>query len=144
MSQEKTVFERIAAKEIPARIVYEDDSVVAFLDARPNHPGHTLVVPRAPHADIFALPEDVAGHLFTVAKKIAVAVKAAVAAEGVNISMNNGAAAGQEVFHAHIHVIPRFADDGGYLGRHEPYASDAEADAIAGKIREALTLDLTK
>jgi histidine triad (HIT) family protein len=138
MSQEKTVFERIAAKEIPARIVYEDESVVAFLDARPNHPGHTLVIPRIAYADIFALPEDVAGRLFAIAKKIAVAVKAAVGAAGVNISMNNGEAAGQEVFHAHIHVIPRFPNDGGYLSLHEPYASDAEADAVAEKIRAAL------
>ena len=138
MSQEKTVFERIAAGEIPARIVYQDDVAIAFLDRSPNHPGHTLVVPRAPHANIFELPDDVAAHIFVVAKKVAAAVKTAVGAEGINIVMNNGEAAGQDVFHSHIHVIPRHPNDGGYRGLHNAYANDAEADAVAEKIRVAL------
>ncbi|HEY4507856.1 MAG TPA: HIT family protein [Candidatus Paceibacterota bacterium] len=135
---EKTIFERIASKEIPARIVYEDEIVVAFLDANPNHKGHTLVAPRNPHADIFALPEEMTGHLFSVAKDAATAVRVATGATGINLVMNNGASAGQDVFHAHVHVIPRRENDGGYLGLHEPYASDAEADEYAEKIRGAL------
>lgn len=138
MSQEKTVFERIVAGELPHRKLYEDDLVYAFLDARPNHPGHSLVVPKAPYPDVFALPDDVAARMFQVARDLAAAVKAATDAEGINLSMNNGAAAGQEVFHAHLHVIPRRTEDGGYLGRHEDYASDAEADTLAEKIRAAL------
>jgi histidine triad (HIT) family protein len=139
MSDEKTVFERIISGELPHRKLYEDDLVYAFLDAFPNHPGHSLVVPKVAYRDLFALPDDVTARMFQVARDLAIAVKEATQAEGINISMNNGAAAGQEVFHAHVHVIPRREGDGGYLGQHRPYANDAEADALSEKIRLVLS-----
>lgn len=135
---EKTIFERIAAHEIPARIVYEDDRLVAFLDANPNHLGHTLVIPRAPHVDLLSLPDDLVGPFFTLVRDVGAAVREAAGAEGLNVVMNNGAAAGQVVFHLHAHVIPRFANDGGYVGRHQQYASEEEAEQYATKIREAI------
>lgn len=134
----KTIFERIISKEIPARIVYEDELAVAFLDAHPNHKGHTLVVPKVPYPDLSAVSDNVAAHLLPLARDVANAVKEATGADGTNIVMNNGAAAGQIVFHCHIHVIPRKNNDAGYLGLHINYASDAEADEYAAKIRSEI------
>lgn len=139
MSQEKTVFEKIIAGEIPHRKLYEDDLVFAFVDAFPNHPGHSLVVPKAPYRDIFELPDDVAARLLQVARDLAKAIREATGAEGINIVMNNGAAAGQVVFHSHIHVIPRRENDGGYLGRKEDFPSDQAADSFAATVRQLLT-----
>jgi histidine triad (HIT) family protein len=138
MSQEKTVFERIVAGELPHRKLYEDGLVFAFLDAFPNHPGHSLVIPKAPYRDIFELPDDVAARLLQVARDLAWAIKEVSGATGVNIVMNNGAAAGQEVFHAHVHVIPRRENDGGYLGFRESFPSDEAADEFAAHVREAM------
>ncbi len=138
MEKEKTIFERIVSGEIPHRKLYEDGLVFAFLDAFPNHPGHSLVIPKAPHRDIFTLPDDVAARMFQVARDLAAAVKEVSGADGVNIVMNNGATAGQVVFHAHIHVIPRREGDGGYLHLRNDFPSDAAADEFATAVREKL------
>lgn len=139
MSQEKTIFQRIIAGEVPHRKLYEDDLVFAFLDAFPNHPGHSLVIPKEPHRDIFELPDATAARMFQVACDLAKAIKEAAGADGINIAMNNGVAAGQVVFHAHLHVIPRRENDGGYLGLRENFASDQEADDFAAKVRAILS-----
>ncbi len=135
---EKTIFQKIIAREIPAIIVYEDDRCVAILDISPINPGHTLVIPRDPYKNIFELPKELLAHLFSVVQKIAGVQKSALGADGVNIIMNNDAAAGQVVFHAHIHVIPRYTGDG-YEHWHSkrPY-NEGEADLIAEKIKNAL------
>ncbi len=86
--------------------VYEDDRVLAFLSNRPVNVGHTLVVPKKHYESIFDISEEEFAHLFVVVKRIAAAVKTAVAAEGVRIIQNNGEAAGQVIFHLHVHVIP--------------------------------------
>lgn len=136
---EKTVFERIISGELPHRKLYEDELVYTFLDAFPNHPGHSLVVPKVPHANIFELPDATAARMFQVARDLASAIKEVSGAAGINVVMNNGAAAGQVVFHAHLHVIPRFENDGGYLGRRESFPSDAAADEFAERVRETLS-----
>jgi len=107
----ETIFSKIIAREIPADIVYEDEVVLAFLDITPVNYGHTLVIPKEPCVNAFdAIPETLA-HMMRVGQKIAQALKAAGLAEGVNLIMNNGAEAGQEVFHAHLHVVPRLTGD---------------------------------
>lgn len=106
-----TVFERIIKREIPAYIVYEDDLVIAFLDISQVTKGHTLVVPKKVYKDVFELDDDIAGHLFKVSVKLAKGIKKAFKAEGLNIVNNNGSEAGQEVFHYHIHLIPRYVGD---------------------------------
>ena len=106
-----TIFSKIITREIPAHIVYEDDVVMAFLDIRPIHPGHTLIIPKQPFTNVFDGDEATLAHMMVVAKKIALAQKKALNVDGVNITMNNEAAAGQEVFHAHLHVIPRYTND---------------------------------
>jgi len=91
---------------------YEDADVVAFLDIQPVNAGHLLVVPRAHHESLQDIPYPLAMHLFEVAMELAPVVKQVAGADGLNIVVNSGAAAGQDVFHYHVHVIPRRADDG--------------------------------
>ena len=91
---------------------YEDSDVVAFLDIQPVNGGHLLVVPREHHESLHDIPHALAMHLFEVAMELAPVVKQVAGADGLNIVVNSGAAAGQDVFHYHVHVIPRRSDDG--------------------------------
>lgn len=91
---------------------YEDADVVAFMDIQPVNAGHALVVPREHFEGIEDIPHRLAMHLFEVAMELAPMVKQVAGAAGMNIVVNSGAAAGQDVFHYHVHVIPRRADDG--------------------------------
>ncbi len=93
-------------------MVYEDSDVVAFLDIQPVNTGHLLVVPRAHHESLSDIPHPLAMHLFEVAMELAPVVKQVARADGLNVVVNSGAAAGQDVFHYHVHVIPRKAGDG--------------------------------
>ncbi len=102
------VFCRIIQKQAPAEFVYEDEWVVAFLSNRPVNEGHTLVVPKKHYVNIYDIPEDEAAYLFKIAKRIAGSVRDAFAAGSVRIVQNTGEAAGQVVFHLHVHVIPMY------------------------------------
>jgi histidine triad (HIT) family protein len=93
-------------------ICYEDKDVVAFMDIQPVNAGHVLVVPREHFASLEDIPRVLATHLFDVAMELAPVVKHVSDADGLNILVNSGAAAGQDVFHFHVHVIPRCPDDG--------------------------------
>lgn len=127
------VFCKIIQGELPAAQVYEDERVVAFLDINPTAVGHTLVVPKAHCADLLGCDADVASAMIKAAQKIAPAVVRATGAEGFNLGMNNGRAAGQIIFHLHLHIIPRRSGDGFKLWGHREYA-DGEMSAIAKKI----------
>ncbi len=129
----KTIFEKVISGELPHYKVYEDEETYAFLDAFPSSYGHTLVIPKKPYKNIYEIPTDLAGKIFQNVQKISVAVKKAVEADGINIVMNNESSAGQIVFHAHIHIIPRFENDGGYQGKRLNY-SEGKAQEIANKI----------
>ncbi len=131
------VFCKIINKDIPADIVYEDEHTLAFLDIQPNNPGHTLVLPKEHFESVYSTPDEVWCRLMLAAKKLAIAIKNALDADGVNIIMNNEAAAGQIVMHDHIHIIPRFINDGEAIGRHLTY-KPGEAEAVAEKIKIAL------
>lgn len=129
------IFCQIVAKQAPSSTVYEDNTVMAFLDIRPLHSGHTLVIPKAHYVDIFDTPEKLLEAVHGAAKRVAFAVKKATNADGISIIQQSGAAAGQDVFHIHVHVVPRF------LGRKLPSFREvvvvdrAELDSMAGKIR---------
>lgn len=131
---ERTVFEKIIAREIPADIIYEDEDTLAFLDIAPNNPGHTLVVPKTPSRNVFDISEDSWLAMMRTVRKLAPIIKEAVGADGININMNNDAAAGQVVFHTHVHLIPRHEGDG---LKHFPQGSYApgEAEVVREKIR---------
>lgn len=107
------LFCKIISGEIPAKIVYEDDTSIAFLDIAPCTEGHTVVIPKKHYENFTDMNEKDAGNLFASVKKIASAVEKATGADGSNIGLNNGKAAGQEVPHVHIHIIPRKDGDNG-------------------------------
>ncbi len=131
------IFCKIIAKQIPADIVYEDEDVFAFLDITPNNPGHTLVVPKEHdgnfrHADTARLCK-----LIAVAQRLGKAICEAVGAPAMNLITNDGAEAGQKVFHLHFHIIPRFATDGFQHWHGKPYA-EGEAKVVQERILKAL------
>ncbi|HLR39673.1 MAG TPA: HIT family protein [Jeotgalicoccus sp.] len=108
---EKSVFEMIIDREIPAHILYEDDDVIAFLDAFPVAKGHTLVVPKVKVENIYDLSPESGAKLMAVISKVARALRATYEPEGLNVLQNNGAFASQSVFHIHFHLIPRYKDE---------------------------------
>jgi histidine triad (HIT) family protein len=105
---EYCIFCKIVRKQAPASIIYEDETVMAFLDIRPLNEGHTLVISKKHYADIFDIPEDQLSRVHKVAKQVSAAVKKATNADGISIIQQNGKAAGQDIFHLHVHVVPRF------------------------------------
>ena len=133
------IFEKIIRREIPATIVYEDEDTLAFMDIGPIIKGHTLVIPKFCYDSIIETPDEVLAKLMSVAKRIAAAQMTALGADGVNIMQNNGKAAGQEVPHIHLHVIPRFDNDGHHWNwAAKSYDSPEEMEQLAKKIRKGL------
>jgi diadenosine tetraphosphate (Ap4A) HIT family hydrolase len=107
------VFCGIARGSQPASVVAESDDVLAFCDIQPVHPGHLLVIPRAHAGDLAELPEETGRSMWSLGQRLAGAVRASgLPCDGVNLFLADGAAAGQEVWHTHLHVIPRIARDG--------------------------------
>jgi len=142
---ESCSFCKIASGEDQASIVYDHDSVIAFMDLHPANVGHILVVPREHWETIYDIPERVLADLFAVVKRVSVAVKKTVDAGGISILQFNERAAGQSVRHFHVHVIPRFRGDtisefmGAMLGhRGFKKAEKQDLDEIAKKIKENL------
>ena len=105
------IFCKIANGEIPSYTVYEDDNFRAIMDIAPASKGHIIILPKQHAKDIFELDKDMASKIYVVAKKIAKVVKDVTKCDGVNVLQNNGEAAGQTVFHLHMHVIPRWNND---------------------------------
>lgn len=132
------IFCKIIEGSIPSSVVYEDDDFKAILDIAPSHKGHTIVLPKYHAANIFELPDTVAAKALPVVKKVATAIKEATTCDGVNILQNNGEAAGQSVFHLHIHVVPRFEGDGILPVWPQGSYEEGEAAKMAEKIREQM------
>ena len=131
------IFARILRGELPAHKVYEDAAVVAFMDVMPQGEGHTLVVPKTPSRNLLDADPATFGTLFSAVQKIAVAVKKAFSADGVTIQQFNEIAAGQSVYHLHVHVLPRF--EGVALKPHTGAMEKPEVlSENAEKIRAAL------
>lgn len=138
---EDCIFCRIVAGDIPGRIVHETDHSIAFLDANPLAAGHTLVIPKQHYSRLHDVPDGEAAELFGSVHELAADVEAAVDADAVSIGINDGEAAGQEVPHTHVHLVPRFEGDGGgpfhAINPNTEEPSDAELDAVADAIRDA-------
>ena len=132
------IFCKIVRKQAQASIIYEDETVMAFLDIRPLNLRHTLVIPKKHYVDIFDTPDNVLSDVHTLSKKISYAVKKASNADGISIIHQNGKAAGQDIFHLHVHVVPRFE------GQKMPGFSELQEvernklDNIAKKIKQEL------
>ena len=131
------IFAKILRGEIPSHKVYEDDAHLAFMDVMPQSDGHTLVVPKAPSTGLADASPDVVANLFRTVQKLAPRVRDAMGADGYRIAQFNGAAAGQTVFHLHVHIIPM--KDGVPLRPHSGKMADpAVLAAHAEKIRKAI------
>jgi diadenosine tetraphosphate (Ap4A) HIT family hydrolase len=142
----KTSFQRIIEGELPASIVLRNEKICAFLDIHPYNTGHTLVVPCHPAASLGELPREFAEAMFSAGRRIAIALRACgLPCDGVNLKLNDGAAAGQDVMHCHLHVIPRVHGDllsTGAWGQITSAPWDesrrSQFDEIARQIRENL------
>ncbi len=128
------IFCKIVKGELPSSKVYEDSHVVAFLDIRPVRPGHTLVVPKIHCENFLDCDPEVGAQLIKAAQKVARAVMRGTDADGVNFGINNGAAAGQVIFHLHMHIIPRKEGDGLRMWPNREYG-EGEMENIAEAIR---------
>ena len=106
------IFCKIVSGEVPSCKVYEDDATVAFMDLGQVNPGHVIVATRKHVTDIHGLDDRLAGDVFRATTRVANAVKKSMQAEGITVLQANGAAGWQTVFHFHLHVLPRHADDG--------------------------------
>ncbi|WP_203364145.1 HIT family protein [Bacillus sp. REN10] len=135
------IFCKIINGDILSAKVYEDEHVYAFLDISQVTKGHTLVIPKVHKENVFELTSEQAAHLFEVVPKIANAIKKEFQAEGLNILNNNGAVAGQTVFHFHMHLIPRYGKNDGFhpiFQDHSGEYSKEEFQQIAQSIAQHL------
>lgn len=133
------IFCKILADEIPSAVVYEDELFRAILDVNPAARGHVIILPKNHAADLFEFADDEASKILVVAKKIAKALKKTYQCDGINILQNNGKAAGQTVFHLHVHVIPRFTGDTDHVNiGWRPGETPEDLQAIAQEIKANL------
>jgi histidine triad (HIT) family protein len=138
MNEPDCIFCKIIRKEIPAVIIDETDDYIAFVDRKPNNFGHSLVVPKIHYENIYTLKGNALISFGQEIQKISKAVKGGVKADGINVHMNNDSVAGQEIFHAHVHIIPRFEGDGLKHWPPKEYEYPNQIEEIGEKIRQQL------
>lgn len=138
MTDQNCIFCKIANGHVPSKTVYEDDSFRVILDLGPATKGHALILPKQHAKDIFELQDEMAGSVFLLAKKLAAGMTGALKCDGFNIVQNNGEAAGQTVFHFHMHLIPRYYDDGQSIGWKGTKPTDEELEVIRTEIVKAI------
>jgi histidine triad (HIT) family protein len=125
-------------KQAPSSILYEDDLVMAFLDIRPVNMGHTLVIPKEHYADIYDIQSELLGKVHQVTKTLSIAIKQAVNADGISIAQQNGKAANQDIFHLHVHIIPRYAGQKMKAFHELQMVDSKQLEPTAAKIRQHL------
>mgnify|MGYP006301236543 CR=1 FL=1 len=128
----------IVGGEAAASVVHETDETLAFADLNPATEGHTLVIPKAHAAGLDGLDPAVGGRLFEVGMAVAAAAREALAPDGINFFLADGEAAGQEVFHVHLHVVPRYEGDDVRFVAEQSRAGRDDLDAVAGRLRDTL------
>ena len=136
---EESIFTKIIKGEIPADKIYEDNGIIAIMDINPSNPGHSLVIPKKEYRNILETPDETLAKLMSAANKVGKASMEALGADGFNIIINTASAAGQIVFHTHLHIIPRFKEDGLRHWQKKPYGSEREMKEIAEKIRNKIS-----
>ena len=134
---EDCIFCKIVSGKASAVKVFEDENSLAFLDIHPLNPGHTLVIPKKHYPSMVEMPTDEVGRVFVSVARVMRGVKKAAKADGINIGQSNGRAASQEVFHMHVHIIPRHNHEmPGFPER--KIASAADLQQIGNKIKYAI------
>ena len=134
MKDANCIFCKIAGGEIPSKTLYEDDDFRVILDLGPATRGHALILPKEHYADLYELPEDTAGEAMKLAKKMAAKMTERLACKGFNLVQNNGEIAGQTVFHFHMHMIPRYQEDGQKIGWSPREVTQEELEEIKNTI----------
>ena len=133
---ENCIFCKIANGEIPAATLYEDENFRVILDLGPASKGHALILPKSHAANIYELSDEMAAKAMILAKKMATAMTAALKCDGFNIVQNNGECAGQTVFHFHMHLIPRYENDGQHILWNPGESTPEELEEVRRTITE--------
>ena len=134
MKQDNCIFCKIIAGEIPSHTLYEDEQFKVILDVGPATKGHALILPKEHYANLYELPEAVAMDVMKLAKKMAKIMTDKLCCNGFNLVQNNGEVAGQTVFHFHMHLIPRYKNDGEILKYNVKSFSQEELAEIRAQI----------
>lgn len=138
MIKEDCIFCKIANGDIPSATVYEDNDFRVILDIAPAAKGHALILPKQHYDNIWELGEAEAAKIMALAAKVSKAQKAALSCDGINVLQNNGTAAGQSVFHFHMHLIPRYEGDGVIIPWNTLSYEDGEAAKVCESIKAAM------
>ncbi len=127
------IFCKIAKKEIPAKIIYEDDETMAFLDINPRNEGHALVIPKKHYVNLLEAPDNTLAELMRVAKLLCQRMKNKLNAKGFNIVINVEKVAGQEIDHLHLHIVPRYAENEEVISFGE--VKEVDIDSVYEKLK---------
>lgn len=134
MKNDNCIFCKIAAGEIPSKTLYEDEQFRVILDLGPATKGHALILPKEHYANLYELPDEMAGAVLKLAKKMATVMTEKLGCDGFNLVQNNGEVAGQTVFHFHMHLIPRYENDGQVIGWNAGSMTPEELEEIKNTI----------
>lgn len=134
MKDNNCIFCKLANGEIPTATLYEDEDFRVILDANPASKGHALIIPKEHYANLYELEDSLAGKAMILAKKMITKLTDVLGCEGYNLVQNNGECAGQTVFHFHLHLIPRYKDDGVGLGWKLNELTEADREEILSKL----------
>lgn len=136
MRDDNCIFCKIANGDIPSKEIYEDEEFKVILDLGPATKGHALILPKNHYRDLYELPDETAAKVMVLAKKMAAGMSDKLSCDGFNLVQNNGETAGQTVFHFHLHLIPRYKDDGQTLGWKAMKPSEEELAEVRKRIVE--------
>ena len=136
MRDDNCIFCKIANGEIPSKTLYEEEDFRVILDLGPATKGHALILPKNHFKNIYELPEEAAANVMKLAKKMAETMTEKLSCDGFNLVQNNGEAAGQTVFHFHMHLIPRYENDGQQIGWAVGKSTSEELEAVRKQIVE--------
>ncbi len=129
------IFCKLANHVFPTNLIFEDDDFSVILDNGPATKGHALILPKEHFANLYEIPEELAGKAFILAKRLASRMTDTLNCDGFNLVQNNGETAGQTVFHFHIHLIPRYRNDGQKIGWKPGSPSEKELQSLAEELR---------
>ncbi len=136
MREENCIFCKIANGEIPSATIYEDEEFRVILDLGPATKGHALILPKNHYANLYEIDEEVAGRAFKLAKKLVTELTDVLGCDGYNVVQNNGEAAGQTVFHFHMHLIPRYKGDDANFGWKTGTLTDDDKEDILARLKK--------
>ena len=138
MNKDDCIFCKIANGEIPSATVYDDSICRVILDVNPANKGHALIIPKEHFDNIYSMDAETAAKIFTIATEVAKAQKAELNPDGLNILQNNGEAAGQTVFHFHMHLVPRYIKDNVTMTWIPGKADTEELSALSKALRKRI------